>query len=145
MRSVLGAVFALVAVATSAQEATDYTTVENPFQGEYAVTVGQPIPLRIDIQGVMIDSITAAPPAALPADGKVSCTVTVAGANETARKVAITVVLLLEDANSQALERLSPAPFKVKAGSQFTSQQKVDAQVASLAAAQRAYVFLKID
>jgi hypothetical protein len=145
MRGVLGAVLALVAVAATAQEATDYTTAENPFQGEYALTVGQPLTIRVDIQGVLIDSITVAPPASLPADGKVECTVTVAGANESARKVAITVVLLLEDANSQALERLSLAPFKVKSRRPFNVQQRLDVQVASLAATQRTYLFLKVD
>ena len=145
MRSVLGAVLALVAVAATAQEATDYTTVENPFQGEYALTVGQPLTIRVDIQGVLIDSITVASPAALTADGTVDCTVTVAGANESARKVSVTVVLLLEDANSQALERLSLAPFKVKSRSPINAQQKVEVQAASLAATQRAYLFLKVD
>ncbi len=145
MRGVLGAVIALAAVAATAQEATDYTTAENPFQGEYAVTVGQPLIIRVDIQGVLIDSITVEPPAALPADGRVVCTVTVAGSNEGARKVSITAVVLLEDASSQALERLSLAPFKVRSRSPFNEQQKIEAQVASLAATRRAYIFLKID
>jgi len=127
------------------QEATDYTTAENPFQAEYAFTSGQPIVMRVDIQGVMIESITITAPGTLPPDGKVACGVQVAGANETGRKVTVTAVLLLEDASSQALERLSLAPFRVKSRRAIEARQSLEVESTALAAASRVYVFLKID
>jgi hypothetical protein len=145
MRGVLGAVLALLAVASVAQEATDYTAAENPFQAEYAFTPGQPIVMRVDIQGVMLESMTISPPAAVPPGGSVDCNVQVTGSNETGRKVTLTSVVLLEDSSSQALERLSLAPIRVKARRPITAQQTIEVQGASLAAAARVYVFIKVD
>lgn len=145
MRGVLSALVALLAVAASAQEATDYTAAENPFQAEYAFTPGQPIVMRVDIQGVMINSITIAASGAASADGKIDCSVQVVGSNETGKKVAVTAVMLLEDASSRALERLSLAPFRVKARQPMNAQESIKVQSATLAAAARVYVFLKID
>ena len=145
MRGVLGAVFALFAAAVSGQEATDYTTAENPYQAEYAYASGQPIVMRVDIQRVLIDSITITAPSTLPPDGKVECSVRVSGANEAARKITVTAVLLLEDAKSEALERLSLAPIRVKAGRALAAEQSLEVGAAALAAAARVYVFVKID
>jgi hypothetical protein len=145
MRGVLGVVFALLAVAVSGQEATDYTTAENPFQAEYAVPAGQPITLRVDIQGVMIESIAIDVPASLPADGNADCTVRITGANEAGRKVQVAAVLLLEDADSQALERLTLSPFRVKSKRPIAAAERLEARASSLAAMKRVYVFLKID
>jgi hypothetical protein len=145
MRSVLSALVALVAVAAFAQEATDYTAAENPYQAEYAYTPGQPIVMRVDIQGVMIDSIAITAPSSESAAGKVGCSVQVTGSNDAAKKVTVTAVVLLESASSQALERLSLAPFRVKSRRPINARQSIEVQSASLAAAARVYVFLKID
>jgi hypothetical protein len=145
MRGVLGAALALLAVAAVAQEATDYTTAENPYQAEYAFTPGQPIVMRVDVQGVMLDSITITPPATLPPSGAVACDVQVAGSNETGKKITLTTVVLLEDASSQALERLTLAPVRVKARRPINAREAVEVQSASLAAAARVYLFIKVD
>jgi len=145
MRGVLSALVALVAMAAAAQEATDYTTVENPFQAEYEFASGQPIVMRVDIQGVMVDSIAITAPGTLPPAGKADCSVQVTGANESGRKVTVTTVLLLEDAKGAGLERLSLAPFRAKSGRPIAAKQTVAVESASLAAASRVYVFIKID
>ena len=145
MRGVLGAVLALLAVAATAQEATDYTTAENPYQAEYEFTSGQPIVMRVDIQGVMVESITITAPGTRPSSGKVDCSVQVTGSNESGKRVTVTAVLLLEDATSQGLERLSLTPFRVKSGRPIEEGQTLGVESASLAAASRVYVFIKID
>jgi hypothetical protein len=145
MRGVLGVIFALLAGAVPAQEATDYTTAENPFQGEYAVTPGQPIVLRVDIQGVLIDALALEVPASLPAEGSADCTVRITGSNETDRKVQVAAVLLLEDGSGQALERLTLSPVRVKARRPVALEERLGAKAASLAGMQRVYVFIKVD
>ena len=145
MRGVLSALVALFAVAAFAQEATDYTTAENPFQAEYPFSLGQPTVLRVDIQRVLIDSLALASPATLPPDGTVRVSVRVAGSNERSSKVTVTAVILLEDASGQGLERLSLEPFKVKGERPIDETQTLDVPSAALAAAARVYVFVKID
>ena len=145
MRGVLSALVALLAVAAFAQEATDYTAAENPFQAEYAFTLGQPIVMRVDIQGVMIETISISAPGAVSTDETVECSVQVAGSNETSKKATLTVVVLLEDASSKALERLSLAPLRIKSRRPIDAQESIEIQNASLASAARAYIFLKVD
>jgi hypothetical protein len=133
----------LVAGLAFSQAGPAYTAAENPFQGDYGFTLGQPTELRVDIQGIRLNGIT------LIAQGRfgqetVKCEVAVAGASVAEKKATLTVVLLLEDANGRNLERVKLEPFKVKPGKPFDERQNVSAEGGTLAVAERVYVFVQV-
>lgn len=143
MRGAMGALALMLAVPVVAQDQSSYTAAENPYQAEYTFVAGQPIVLKVQIQTVAFDTLTVTPE---PASGKTTtCTVNLDGANQGDGKVTVTGVLLLEDANGHALERLTMAPFKVKSGRPFARSESLDLQAATLTAAVRIYLFLKVD
>ncbi len=145
MRGVAGALALLVSVSAFPQEPPTYAPAENPFQAEYTYTPGQPIVLRTAVDGVQFDTFTlTAPPQAAP-DAKVSCTLALDGTNQADHKVTISAVFLLEGANGRALERLTMTPFRVKSGRPLSRSESLPVQGASLAAAARIYVFIKIE
>ena len=143
MRGAMGAMALMLAVPVLAQEQTGYATAENPFQAEYAFVAGQPIVLKVSIQAVDFDSLTLT---AEPASGEtVACTVSLDGTNQSDGKVTVTGVLLLEDGRGHALERLTMAQFKVKAGRQFARREALELQAPTLTAAAKVYLFLKVE
>ncbi len=143
-RVIFALVAALVAGVVCAQEAPAYTPSENPFQGDYAITIGQPVVLRVDVLGVHLDDVTVAPMDEVRNGEKVRCEVTIAGANTAARKAELTAVLLLEDGNGSGLERVSLDAFKVKSGKEFRERQRVPIEAATLTGAKRVYVFVQV-
>jgi hypothetical protein len=147
MQRFICAIFVALAAAgvSQAQGAAPYAPSDNPFQGDYALALGRPVTLRVEVAGVRLDSLTVQAPAELKAGEPVRCDVSVAGHNAGERKVELTVVLLLEDRDVKALERVALEPFKVKSGKDFNEAQKLDIGADALAAASRVYVFVQVD
>ena len=127
-----------------AQGGPGYAPSENPFQGDFGFTLGQPTALHVDIQGVQLDSITLTAQGEVRAGETVKCQVQVVGASVAEKKATLTVVLLLEDAEGRNLERVMLEPFKVKPGKPFDERQKLTAKGSALAAAARVYVFVQV-
>ena len=145
-RSITALVVALAAGGVAnAQGAAPYTPSENPFQGDYAITLGRPVALHVEVVGIRLDSLTLRTPAEIKAGEPVRCDVVVAGHNAGERKAELTIVLLLEDRDVKALERVALEPFKVKSGKDFSESQQVDVGADALAAASRVYVFVQVD
>ena len=134
----------LVAGLAFAQGGPGYAPAENPFQGDFGFTLGQPTALRVDIQGVQLDGITLTAQGEVRAGEVVKCQVQVVGASVAEKKATLTVVLLLEDAEGRNLERVMLEPFKVKPGKPFDERQKLTAEGSALAAAARVYVFVQV-
>jgi hypothetical protein len=134
----------LVAGLAFSQAGPAYAPAENPFQGDYGFTLGQPTELRVDIQGIRLDAIALFALGEVRAGETVKCEVEVAGASVAEKKATLTVVLLLEDADGRNLERVKLEPFKVKPGKPFDERQKVAAEGSTLAAATRVYVFVQV-
>jgi hypothetical protein len=143
MRGAMGAIALALAVPVLAQETGGYAAGENPFQGEYPFAAGQPISLKVTVEGVNLDTLTLAPE---PASGDtVSCPVTFDGSNQGSGKVTVTAVVLLEDAKGKTLERLTMAQFRVKSGRPFSRREAITVQAASLTAAAKVYLFVKVE
>ncbi len=143
-RVIFALVAASVAGAACAQEAPAYAPGENPFQGDYAITIGQPVVVRVDVQGVHLDDVTVTPLGEVKSGEKVRCEVAFAGANTAGKKAELTAVLLLEDAEGKALERVALDPFKVKSGREFREGQKLPIEAGTLTDAKRVYVFVQV-
>ncbi len=145
MRRVIFALMvASVAGALYGQGTPTYTPVENPFQGDFAFTLGQPVSLRVDIQGVRLDNLTVTALAEARPGQKLKCEAVLAGDNSTDKKATLTPVLLLEDASGRALEKVSLDPFKVKTGREFQERQKITVEGDSATAARKVYVFIQV-
>jgi len=142
-RVIFALVAALVAGSVCAQEAPAYAPGENPFQGDYAITIGQPVVLRVDVLGVRLKDVTVTPIGEVRSGEKVKCDVTITGANTAAKKADLTTVLLLEDGDGKGLERVSLDPFKVKSGKEFRERQRLSIEAATLTGARRVYVFVQ--
>ncbi len=143
-RVMLAFVAALVAGFVCAQETPAYAPSENPFQGDYAITIGQPVVLHVDVLGVHLDAVTVTPIGEIRNGEKIKCEVTFAGANTAAKKAELTAVLLLEDGGGRGLERVSLDPFKVKSGKELHESQRLSIEAATLTGAKRAYVFVQV-
>ena len=137
-------VVALAAGGAMAQDTPAYAPGENPFQGDYAITIGQPVVVRVDVQGVHLDGVTVTPLAEVKSGEKVKCEVAVDGANTAERKAELTTVLLLEDGNGKPLERVTLDAFKVKPGREFRERQRLQVDAATLTEAKRVYLFVQV-
>jgi hypothetical protein len=141
------ATFALLATLVAGlatAQGPGYTPAENPFQADYAFTLGQPVALHVEIEGVRVDTITLAAQQDVRAGEAVKCQGEVVGSNTAAKKATLTTVLLLEDARGNSLGRVPFEPFKAKSGKPFDERQKVTAEGSALAGATRVYVFVQV-
>ncbi len=144
-RPVVTLALALVAGVVSAQESPTYAPGENPFQAEYSFALGQPVEMRVVVDGVRLDDLTLAAAADVRPGEKVTCNVVMAGSSTAQKKATLTTVLLLEDANSKGLGRVTLDPFKAKSGKNFREEQTVTADGDALIGARKVYVFIQID
>ena len=135
---------AIATVAVFGQEMPSYALGENPFQGDYALTIGEPVVLRAEVEGIWIDELTVTSLAAVKPGEKIKCEVSIAGMNKTDKKAHLTSVLLLEDGEGKALERVTLDPFKAKPGKQFREKKKLVIANDTLAFAHRVYVFIQV-
>ena len=137
-------VLALVAGAVSAQESPAYAPGENPFQGDFAFVLGQPIGLHVLVEGVRLDEVTLSALADVRPGEKVKCEAVVAGSNTTDKKATLTTVLLLEDTDAKGLGNVTLDPFKAKAGREFKERQRLTVAGDALAAARKVYLFVQV-
>lgn len=132
-----------VAMAQEAQ-APSYTRGDNPFQGEFAIELGKPVTLNVEVQGVRLRTLTLTPTAEVVPGKEIRCDVLLDGENAGDAKATITTILLLEDSDSQALERVTPDSFRVRGGRTFEDTERVKVTGDALNAARKVYVFIEI-
>ncbi len=144
-RLVFALVAALVAGASVAQETPTYAKGENPYGGEYPFAPGQPVALRVDVQGVRLDTLTVTPLGEVRPGEKVKCEAVLAGSNSLDKKATLTAVALLEDADGKSLEKIPLEAFKVRSAREFQERQKVTVEGDALAAARKVYLFVQVD
>lgn len=141
---VMLAVFASSAFFGWAQEAPSYRQGENPYQDEFAFKAGEPIPLYVEIEGTRFAELTITPQGNVEPGKNVKCQIVMTGARVASGKVEILPVLLLEDTNGKSLDRLTPAPFKVRGERPFEYKDTITASGYSLSAAAKVWVYLEI-
>ena len=144
-RLIFALLVALVAGFACAQEGPSYAPGENPFQGEYAFEPGKPIALHVVVEGVRLDEVKLTVLAEARPGEKARCDVVVTGSNTTEKMATLTTVLLLEDADSKGLGRITLDPFKAKSNKPFQETQKTTVAGDAVSAARKVYVFVQID
>lgn len=141
---VMLAVFASSALFGWAQEEPQYKPGENPYQDEFVLKLGEPIALYVEIDGTRFAQLTITPQGNVEPGKNVKCQVVMTGARVASGRVEVLPVLLLEDQNGKSLDRLTPAPFKVRGERPFEYRDTITASGDSLAAATKVWVYLEI-
>lgn len=145
MRGVLMlVVFASSALFGWAQEEPPYKPGENPYQDEFAFKLGEPIALYVEIEGTRFAQLTITPQGNVEPGKNVKCQVVMTGARVGSGRVEVLPVLLLEDQNGKSLDRLTPAPFKVRGERPFEYKDTITVSGDSLAASAKVWVYLEI-
>lgn len=137
-------VFASSALFGWAQEAPQYKPGDNPYQDEFVLKLGEPIALYVEIDGTRFAELTIIPQGNVEPGKNVKCQIVVTGARLGSGRVEVLPVLLLEDQNGKSLDRLTPAPFKVRGERPFAYKDTITASGDSLAAATKVWVYLEV-
>ena len=124
-----------IAALASAQSDVGYATGENPYGADYT--------LKVEVEGVRFDNVVVNLLSS-PTDAQVSCEVLLDGTSVSDRKANLNVVLLLENAKGEGIERIMLDPFKAKSQKPFSEKQKKAVQGKSINDASRVYVLIKI-
>ncbi|MCX7894895.1 MAG: hypothetical protein N2447_02930 [Thermoanaerobaculum sp.] len=127
-----------------AQEEPSFQVVENPFQEEYALKLGEPVKLYVEVEGTRFADFTLTPQGNVEPGKTIKAQVMINGTRTASSRAEIVPVFLLEDANGKSLERVSPAPFKVRGSRPFEYRDTVNVSGDALAAAAKVWVYLEI-
>lgn len=146
MRQLMMAAVVCVMVAwpAGAQDAPAFTPSSSPFQEEYELTLGRPVQVRVDIIGVRIATLTVTPAAEVEAGREIRTEFAFTGENSAADRATVNAVVLIENADGHALERVTLDSFRVRGERSFDERQTVRVAGDSLAAAARVYLLLEV-
>ena len=122
------------------------TPAENPYQAEFEFALGKPVEMRVDVEGVSLESILVTARDVVRPGESVKCDVEFVGNNASDKKVTLTTVLLLEDAEGKGLSqgRVSLESFKVKGGRTFDDKQTITVPGDVLSQATKVYVLVEV-
>lgn len=142
MLAALAVVF--IAVGVQGQTKESYTRSASPFQGEYALTLGSPIDLHVDVDGIRLVTLTLTASAAVEADKPIKCQAELVGENTTTERVTVLTAMLLEGPDGKGLERINLDPFRIRPGRRFDERQTIRVDGSNLQAAGKVYVFVEL-
>ena len=136
------AVISIPAVAQSA----DWRVVENPYQEDIEYSLGSTFTPRVEVEGVRWRSFTIeAPDRATLIDGEeAEIEVTIEFENRGTKSAKILVILLLEDADGNPLDRIEAKQFKLAAGRLKERKETAKLPATNLKAVERVYVFFEV-
>ena len=148
-RVVLSVAVVVVLLATgrapAQEQATEYRSVENPWQGEIAYSVGDTADPGVEIAGIRWFGVQVTPTSGtLPSGGQVKALVRLGFENTTGRTVNIVVVLIFEDEQGIGLDRVELKKIRVKAGQRKIAKEKIRVQADVLRATARLYLFAEV-
>lgn len=123
---------------------TGFVTVDNPFQDERPIKLGEPITLRIEVAETRFLELTLTCQEELEPGKTAKCQLTLTGQRQGSSKAEILPILLLEDENGETLERLTPSPFKVKGNKPFEHQETLKVTGNALKAVAKIWIYLEV-
>ncbi|MGQ9496559.1 MAG: hypothetical protein ACUVRY_09995 [Thermoanaerobaculaceae bacterium] len=123
---------------------TGFVTVENPFQDERPIKLGEPITLRIEVAQTQFLELTLTSQEEVEPGKIAKCQLTLTGQRQGSSKAEILPILLLEDEKGETLERLRPSPFKVKGNKPFEYRETLKVTGDALKAVARVWIYLEV-
>jgi len=127
-------------------QSAEWRVVENPYQEDIEYTLGSTFTPRVEVEGVRWRSFTIeAPDGAFLVDGdEAEIEVTIEFENRSNTSAKILVILLLEDADGNPLDRIEARKFKLAAGRLKERKETVRLPAANIKAVERVYVFFEV-
>ena len=134
-----------VSIPAAAQNA-DWRVVENPYQEDIEYSLGSTFTPRVEVEGVRWRSFRIeAPGSALLIEGEeVEVEVALEFENRRTKSAKILVILLLEDADGNPLDRIEARQFKLASGRLKERKETVKLPAANIRAVERVYVFFEV-
>lgn len=133
----------LLAWGAFAQE-TGFITVDNPFQDERPIKLGEPINLRIEVAETQFLELTLTPQEEIESGKTAKCQLRLTGQRQGSSKVEILPILLLENEGGETLERLTPTPFKVRGNKPFEYRETLKVTGDALRAVAKIWIYLEV-
>ncbi len=143
----IATVVATVAISIPAlAQSDDWRVVENPYQEDISYTLGSTFRPRVEVEGVRWRLLTIeAPDEATLFDGdEAEVEITNEFENRSSASARILVILLLEDADGNPLDRIETKQFKLAAGRLKERKETVRLPAAKIKAVERVYVFFEV-
>jgi hypothetical protein len=136
---------AVVAVPVTAQE-PEWRVEENPYQEDVDYVIGDVFNPQVVVNGVRWQSFAIAlPERGVLMEGEVVTTdVAVVFENRGRGSARVLVILLLEDADGNPLDRVEIRPFKVGGDRVKDRTESVELTAAVIDATRRAYLFFEV-
>jgi hypothetical protein len=127
--------------------AQDVEQVASPYQSEYPYTIGTDLTPQVSVDGVHIDAIRVAPrqEGEIAADRDVEVEVTSTFTNNRPKTVHVLVVLLLEDEQGNALDRLEMPSVRVPSGKTRSGGERFTVRGRVVLDTQKVYLFCELE
>jgi hypothetical protein len=130
----------------SAAQSAEWRVAENPYQEDVAYRIGDTFNPGVVVEGVRWHSFTVVAPDRGPTAGGVnlSTDLTVEFENRGSKSAKVLVILLLEDADGNPLERIEVRSFKVASGRLKERTEDIVLSSTTLDETERVYLFFEV-
>ena len=130
----------------SAAQSAEWRVADNPYQEDVAYRIGDTFNPGVVVEGVRWHSFTVVAPDRGPTGGGVnlSTDLTVEFENRGSKSAKILVILLLEDADGNPLERIEVRSFKVANGRLKERTEDIVLSSTTLDETERVYLFFEV-
>ena len=127
-------------------QSDDWRIVENPYQEDIEYTLGSTFTPKVEVEGVRWRSShhRGARRGSLVDGDEAEIEVTIEFENRGNASARILVILLLEDADGNPLDRIEAKQFKLAAGRLKERKETVRLPAANIKAVRRVYVFFEV-
>jgi hypothetical protein len=144
--SIATAVAAAAVSAPALAQGSDWRVVDNPYQEDIEYVLGTAYPPQIEVEGVRWRSFEIeAPDSALLIDGEdAEIGVVLEFENRRTKSARVLVILLLEDADGNPLDRIEAKQFKLAGGRLKERTETATLPAANVKAVRRVYVFFEV-
>jgi hypothetical protein len=134
------------AAAPSEAQSAEWKVSDNPYQEDVAYRIGDTFKPGVVVEGVRWHSFTVAAPDRGPTGGEVnlSTDLTVEFENRGTKSAKVLVILLLEDADGNPLERVEVRQFKVASGRMKERTENVVLSSRTISETERTYLFFEV-
>lgn len=141
----VGLITTTAAIPSAAQSA-EWRVAENPYQEDVAYRIGDTFNPGVVVEGVRWHSFTVVAPDRGPTGGSVNLStgLTVEFENRGSKSAKVLVILLLEDAKGNPLERIEVRSFKIASGRLKERTEDVVLSSRTLEATERVYLFFEV-